>query len=57
MQALFNFLVLGDALGVSDTIWNVEEEEEETSTSSPKRIMQFYNKLTTRANNLEIYGK
>ena len=36
MQALFNFLVLGDALDLGGANWNKEEEEEEAYSSSPK---------------------
>ena len=42
MQALCSFLVLGDALGVSGTNWE-EEEEEEASLSTPKHIMHSTN--------------
>ena len=34
MQILFNFLVVGDASGVSSVDWEEEEEEEEPSLSS-----------------------
>ena len=35
LQALFSFLVLGDALVMSE-----EEEEEEASSISPKQMLQ-----------------
>lgn len=37
LQALFSFLVLGDALVMSE---EEEEEEEEASSISPKQMLQ-----------------
>ena len=53
MQVLFNFLVLGDASGVSGHVW----KEEEAFSTSPKIDYALYKHLRVRINYLEMYGK
>ena len=54
MQTLCNFLVLGDALKLSDAYWY---EDEEASSNSPKRNYVLYKHLRTHTGYFKVYGK